>query len=83
MKQSPRLLFRAKTSPKTVAFDLRTGRAIKKQRIAAGLSIKFIAMTLGVTSAYICQLEHGRRHWTDAKIQACLLAIQKNKTTKS
>lgn len=43
-----------------IRFDF---EALKLKRLRKGKSQIFVAKRMGVTTAYLCDLEHGRRDW--------------------
>ena len=45
------------------------GDMLRKRRIAAKKSQTYVANKLGLSSAYLCDLEFGRRLWRDDLIQ--------------
>jgi transcriptional regulator with XRE-family HTH domain len=40
------------------------GKSMVRRRKAAGLTQKDVAKKLGISVAFLCQLENGQRHWT-------------------
>lgn len=44
------------------------GARLKKRRVRAGKSLKEIAISLGVDSPFLSNLEAGRRPWTKERI---------------
>jgi hypothetical protein len=45
-----------------------TGAAARGARNEAGLSLREVAKRLGVSAAYCCDLEKGRRRWTKERL---------------
>lgn len=45
--------------------DKDMGEEFRKMRIAKGLSLREISKLMGLSAQYICDLEHGRRIWSD------------------
>lgn len=56
--------------------DIEVGWAMRKQRIAAKLSQSEVAHRMKVTASYVCDLEYGKRKWTDLKISLYQKACQ-------
>lgn len=56
-------------------FDIKTGMSLRTERIRRGLTLKFVAGKLGITSAYLSDLEHGRRHWNKDRASSYLEII--------
>lgn len=55
---------------KLVPIDLDLAAALLRQREAKGLKANWVAHKIGVSSAYLCDLEHGRRRWTERLLKA-------------
>jgi len=51
------------------------GADMQSLRKLAGLKQSYIAMKLGFSTSYICQLEKGERHWNLDLIQAFKKAL--------
>lgn len=45
---------------------------MRKERRRAGISLRNVARNMGVSAAYVCDLEHGRRNWSQ-KLRASFL----------
>ena len=43
--------------------DVKLGRTLSGLRLRAGLSLRKMASRMGVSHSFLCQLEHGDRHW--------------------
>lgn len=54
-----------------------TGAQLKSLRESKGIQAKFVALAMGIVAPHLCDLEHDRRRWNDAKISAYLKAIGK------
>ena len=48
----------------------RTGARAKKQRLAAGLSIRDVAKGVRVSPSHLYKLENGTRGWSDELVKA-------------
>lgn len=44
------------------------GAKMKAMRQAAGIQQKFVALKLNISAAFLSDLEHGRRYWTQTMI---------------
>lgn len=55
--------------------NLEIGADLKAQRKARGVTQKFVALEMGVSNGQLCDLENGRRPWTDARIAAYRKAL--------
>jgi predicted transcriptional regulator len=47
-----------------------TGDVLKKARKTSRITQKAMAKALGISAAYLCDLEHGRRHWSSEMVHA-------------
>ena len=56
------------------------GLEIKIARIRAGLKQKEVAERVGVSQAYICEIEHGREIPTPVRLEQILKAIGDGRT---
>ena len=66
----------AVTEP-AIRFDnVATGRVVKTAREAAGKTQKEVAEKMGISAMFLCDLEFGRRNWTEARFEAAKLAIE-------
>lgn len=53
----------------------KTGEELRALRKSKGVQSKFVAEALGLSSAYLSDLEHGRRYWTLERIYAYKKAL--------
>lgn len=44
--------------------DIVLGMRLRKSRETAGVTLREAAKRMGITPAYLCDLEHGRRSWS-------------------
>lgn len=63
------------TLAQRILSDRKEGCALKAMRVAKGIQLKFVASQLEISSAYLCDLESGNRHWNDERKQRYLSAI--------
>ncbi len=56
-----------------VADDREIGKALKTER--GKLSLREVSRRMGVSAAYVCDLEHGKRAWNALRIQAYRKAL--------
>lgn len=45
-----------------------TGDALRQRRLKAGISLREMARRLGLSAPYLCDLEYGRRTWTQERV---------------
>ena len=55
------------------------GLALKQRRLASGLSLREIAMEIGLSAAFLCDCEHGARSLSDGHAQAFIKATNKRR----
>ena len=60
----------------------RIGMQLQRKRKASGLSSKEVAGALGISHSLLCDMEAGRRQWTDDRVTAFHAAIAARKPTK-
>lgn len=60
----------------TVPDHEKTGAMMRARRAKAKLSLRAIAARMGYSAPYICDLERGKRAWTDDKIERYLVALR-------
>ena len=63
----------------TVIDHVKTGNFMRVFRICAGISLREIARRMKVSAAFLCDLEHGKRNWTQEKFEsykACLKMVK-------
>ncbi len=48
--------------------SVKTGRDLRRQRKLSAMSLRHVAQRMGVSAAYLSDLELGRRHWREALI---------------
>jgi len=48
---------------------VKTGHELKTLRRLANMRLKEMADGLGISVSLLCDLEHGRRHWTQDRIE--------------
>lgn len=56
-------------------YDIKTGKRLKKLRVAAGLKAYWVAEKLGIGANQLSEMEAGKRHWNEeivAKYEACI-----------
>lgn len=51
------------------------GARLKKLRKSKGISAKFVALTIGTSPQFLCDLEHDRRKWPLHLIEAYEKAV--------
>jgi len=59
-------------------YNRNIGVELKARRECVGLSLKDVAGHLQVSVGLLCDMESGRRPWTDERIEACRAYIQTN-----
>lgn len=52
------------------------GAILRKKRKERGFTLKEVANRMGVSTPYLCDLEHGNRKWNDDLIQSFENAIK-------
>jgi transcriptional regulator with XRE-family HTH domain len=52
------------------------GEELGELRKSKRKTLKEVAGVLGVTSSFLCDLEHGKRYWTPKRIAEFKLALQ-------
>lgn len=55
-----------------------TGTAAREARTERGLPLSIVADRMSVSRPYLCDLEAGRRQWTQEKLDAFTKAIRRN-----
>ena len=45
-----------------------TGRLVRERRMALGMSVREAGAVMGISAPYLCDLERGRRNWSQAAI---------------
>lgn len=53
-----------------------TGAALRDRRIYKRLSLRSLATELGISAAYLSDLELGRRNWTEERFAEAVSAIE-------
>lgn len=66
-------MLRMKTKP--TANPTTTGRDLRDQRLAKGIKASFVHRTMGISGAYLSDLEADRRHWSDKLIEGYRKAV--------
>ena len=62
----------------TITIDHKaTGKAIRKYREVEGISLREVARRMDVSAPYICDLELGRRPWSESKVAKYIKALRK------
>ena len=56
-----------------------SGKRIRGMRTRAGISLKTLAIKLELSSAYVSDLEHGRRNWTANLFERSVKIITNNR----
>ncbi len=51
-----------------------TGKLMRKFRIEKGESLRSVAKRMGVSAPFLSDLELGRRHWTEEKVEQFYIA---------
>lgn len=51
------------------------GEIVRAHRTARGLSLGWLAKKMGITAAYLSDLEKARRNWTEKKFNKAIAAI--------
>lgn len=59
----------------TVIDHAATGAAAREARMARSLPLSIVADRMSVSRPYLCDLEAGRRQWTQEKLEAYAKAI--------
>lgn len=72
----PAKSFAIPTKTVTVTDDEKLGNIMRGMRKAAGLSLRAMAGALGFSAPYLCDLEFGRRAWTDEKVKSYIAAVK-------
>lgn len=53
-----------------------TGAAVRLHRRNKGITMKESAKRMGISMSYLCDLEMGRRHWTEALVRRYQEAVK-------
>lgn len=62
---------------KTPVVDNRaTGEAMRQRRKKAGISMREVARRMEVSAMFICDLERGRRNWTEENATKFIAALK-------
>lgn len=56
---------------------LETGTAARIRRKNTGLSLRCVAKRMGISAMHLCNLEHGKRAWTQAMLDRFVDALKK------
>lgn len=67
-------MLRMKTEPTSPA-NTNTGRDLRAQRVAKGIKASFVHRAMGISGAYLSDLEADRRHWSDKLIAGYRQAV--------
>lgn len=54
----------------------KTGKELRRLREKANISLRGLAKALGVSSAFLSDIELGHRNWTEEKVEKFLKAIK-------
>jgi predicted transcriptional regulator len=60
--------------------NIKTGASFRKERLKAGVSLREVARQMGISAAYLSDLERGNRNWTRAlanRYERGIIAIPK------
>ena len=60
----------------TVTDDEATGQTARDLRVGNGIGLRQLARRIGFSSSYVCDLEHGRRAWSDDLVKRYSDAIE-------
>lgn len=55
------------------------GREKREKREFIGLSLRRVAVRMGISMGYLCDLELGRRHWTEDMVRRFEAALREEK----
>jgi transcriptional regulator with XRE-family HTH domain len=70
------------TLPTVKPDNAEAGRLIRSKREAAGLALRRLAVRMKISAPYLCDLEQGKRNWTDALFQNALEQIKARRENK-
>lgn len=59
--------------------DKVTAHLLREERLKAKIRLDEMAKALGVSPSYVCCLEGGKRHWTQARVTQYLRITKKGK----
>lgn len=51
------------------------GAKLRKVRKRAGLTLREVSPKIKLSPAYLCDLEHGNRNWSERRIEEYLIAV--------
>jgi len=60
---------------KAVVDHRETGAMARKERLKNGLSVREVAQRMGISGAYLCDMEKGYRGWTQEKVDRFIRAL--------
>lgn len=55
----------------------KAGRLVREARRDAGISLRRLAKAMGFSAPFICDLERGRRNWTDETFKLAMKILNK------
>jgi predicted transcriptional regulator len=55
---------------------IETGKKMRQLRTDADISLREVARRLGISGAYLSDMEQGKRNWTNAKVEMFLGAVK-------
>jgi len=62
--------------------DVICGEAMQRLRLAAGVVLREAAAVMGLSVGYISDLEHGRKPWSNDRIEEYVRAVREAKRRK-
>lgn len=60
-----------------------TGTQIREARMARGISLRQMAIRMGISAVFLSDLERGRRNWTEKRINQWWKAFSATKTERN